>query len=212
MVIEDINLPNLKSIGAGAFNGTKVRKITSLGSEIVFPYASQNTGATFQSCLELTSISSSVFNNIVSISHDVFQGCTNLYIEELSMPKLKKIYPLGNGIHIRVIKDLGNITSLFSDNVLSFGIQSFGVPSYIEEYNIPSTVTAIGRYAFSDMKKLRYIICNPETPPTLSSASSIDSITCPIYVPDESVDAYRLASNWVNVASRIKPLSEYVES
>ena len=33
-----------------------------------------------------------------------------------------------------------------------------------------------------------------------------------IYVPDESVEAYKAATNWVNYASIIKPLSEYVES
>ena len=32
-----------------------------------------------------------------------------------------------------------------------------------------------------------------------------------IYVPDNSVDAYKAATNWSQYADRIKPLSEYVE-
>ena len=33
-----------------------------------------------------------------------------------------------------------------------------------------------------------------------------------IYVPDSAVEAYKAATGWVSYASRIKPLSEYVES
>lgn len=33
---------------------------------------------------------------------------------------------------------------------------------------------------------------------------------CPIYVPDESVDAYMTATNWSELADRIKPMSEFL--
>lgn len=32
-----------------------------------------------------------------------------------------------------------------------------------------------------------------------------------VYVPDDLVEQYKVATNWVNIAERIKPLSEYVE-
>mgnify|MGYP000472681990 CR=1 FL=1 len=31
-----------------------------------------------------------------------------------------------------------------------------------------------------------------------------------IYVPDDSVEAYKTATNWSNYADRIRPISEYV--
>jgi hypothetical protein len=60
------------------------------------------------------------------------------------------------------------------------------------------------------------LIVRAVTPPTLSGQlyqylnSNVSLLG--IYVPDESVDAYKEATNWTNYSSRIKPLSEYVES
>ena len=79
-----------------------------------------------------------------------------------------------------------------------------------------SCITSIGDYAFSNCSKLSTLICNAVTPPSIATTSfsntPIASKTGTIYVPDESVDAYKTATNWVNYASIIKPLSEYVES
>ena len=43
------------------------------------------------------------------------------------------------------------------------------------------------------------------------SGTKIASGTGYIYVPDELVDSYKVATNWVTYANQIKPLSEYVE-
>lgn len=212
LVFEDLNLPNLKTIGGGAFNGTKVRRISSLGDVSVLPTASNNTGYIFQNCKELTYVAQEVFDKIVTIEGQPFANCTNLYIDELKMPNLENIAPIGNGIHVRVIRDLGKITTLFGETQLATEIQAFGVPTDIQSYHIPSTVTSIGRQAFMLMSDLKYIVCNPITPPTLSSNSAIGTTQCPIYVPDASVEAYKAATNWSTYADRIKPLSDYVES
>jgi hypothetical protein len=41
--------------------------------------------------------------------------------------------------------------------------------------------------------------------------SGLGATAAIIYVPDSSVDAYKAAENWSTYASRIYPLSEYVE-
>ena len=49
-------------------------------------------------------------------------------------------------------------------------------------------------------------IMHPTTPP---SVVRFDTAPTAIYVPDESVDAYKAASVWSNYASVIHPMSEY---
>ena len=210
-VIEDLNLPNLTTLGGGAFNGTKLRKITSLGSVSEFPAESANTSNVFRNCKELVYVDQIVFDNIIKIAGNPFNGCENLYIEELKFPKLEDIGVLGAGIHVKVVKDLGAIKELFGSVELTTNSHPFGEPTYIEAYHIPSSVTSIGRYAFRLMSNLKYIICNPATPPSLSSDSNIAHSSCPIYVPDSSVTAYREASVWSAYASRIYPMSIYDE-
>jgi hypothetical protein len=47
------------------------------------------------------------------------------------------------------------------------------------------------------------------TPPTIASSYVFDGQNnAPIYVPDESVDDYKTATNWVNLADRIFPISD----
>ena len=208
-VIEDVNLPNLQTIEGGAFNGTKVRRITSLGSVSVFPTASNNTGYLFQNCTELTYISPSVLENITEYVNP-FHGCTSLLIDELRLPNLQTISVIGYGPKIRSIRDLGKITQLFGDfQIGSDASSAYGTPSVVEEFYIPETVESIGRYAFRYLTNLKFIVCYPITPPALNSNAAIDHSSCPIYVPDESVTAYQEATNWSSYADRIYPMSVY---
>lgn len=62
--------------------------------------------------------------------------------------------------------------------------------------------------AFSGCTSLEKILCPATTPPTLDSTSFTDiPETCKIFVPDESVEAYKAATNWSDVASQIVGLS-----
>ena len=72
---------------------------------------------------------------------------------------------------------------------------------------IPSNISYIGTSAFYNCSGLTSITVHSVTPPTLDSRDSFDSTNnCPIYVPSESVDAYKAASSWVNYKSRIKAI------
>ena len=70
---------------------------------------------------------------------------------------------------------------------------------------IPSTVTSIGDNAFYNCSKLTSITVLATTPPTLGS-SAFYGTTCLIYVPSESVEAYKAASVWSNYADRIQAI------
>ena len=60
--------------------------------------------------------------------------------------------------------------------------------------------------------KLIFISVLSTTPFTLSYGALTNGNSCPIYVPDDAVDTYKMATNWSAYASRIKPISEKTES
>ena len=72
----------------------------------------------------------------------------------------------------------------------------------------PAT-TAIGSFAFNDCTQLAKVIMRATTPPRLFNTTfdnnAADRL---IYVPDESVDAYKAATNWAAYADAIRPMSE----
>lgn len=71
---------------------------------------------------------------------------------------------------------------------------------------IPSNISSINNYAFSGCTRLRSITVESATPPTLGYSVFDSTNNCPIYVPPESVDAYKAASGWSNYASRIQAI------
>ena len=81
---------------------------------------------------------------------------------------------------------------------------AFGGMSALREITIPSTVTNISYQAFYADRALQGITCLATTPPTLGSDVFGDTNNCPIYVPGDSLDAYKSA--WSQYADRIEPI------
>lgn len=71
---------------------------------------------------------------------------------------------------------------------------------------IPSGVTSIGQSAFQGCTALTSVTVNATTPPYLGYNAFYSTKNYPIYVPAESVDAYKAASNWSSYASRIQAI------
>lgn len=81
-----------------------------------------------------------------------------------------------------------------------------------EQCVLPSISSNLGDDSFSYLGfNLKYIISNSITPQIITAKTfSNDSIyRYSIYVPDESVDAYKTATNWTALADRIKPMSQF---
>jgi len=57
---------------------------------------------------------------------------------------------------------------------------------------------------------LKNFICKPITPPALVSDLGYIYTDFNIYVPDESVEAYKMA--WKNYSGKIKPMSQKPEN
>ena len=74
---------------------------------------------------------------------------------------------------------------------------------------IPNSVTSIGNYAFSNWVLVPYVEFKSITPPTLANANAFNNQNnAPIYVPNGSVDDYKTATQWVNLASRIFSIND----
>ena len=76
---------------------------------------------------------------------------------------------------------------------------------------IPDSVTYIGSVAFEGWSNVPYIEMKSETPPTLGHSTAFGSgplsVLIPIYVPDESVEAYKTTGHWSYLRDRIFPIS-----
>ena len=152
--------------------------------------------AAFINC---TSLSSITFPNLKNLPGNVFLGCSSLDID-VNLPSLMTISGdrQFNNSAIRKVTSLGSITSLSA--------AMFEQCTNLIEVTIPITCATISVSAFYGCTALESIVCNPTTPPVLNSVIPNQST---VYVPDESVDAYKSATNWSKYAGRIKPLSEY---
>lgn len=93
------------------------------------------------------------------------------------------------------------------NSVTSIGSSAFSSCSSLTSVEIPNSVTEISSSAFSYCSRLTSVTIQATTPPTLGGTSAFNNTNnCPIYVPAESVDTYKTATNWSSLASRIQPI------
>lgn len=89
------------------------------------------------------------------------------------------------------------------DNLVSVGPSAFSTCSLTNIYLGPN-VTSIGRYAFYGCSELQKVYCKAEVPPVGEYGMFEDiADSAIIYVPHESVNAYKSAKYWSDVANLI---------
>lgn len=108
-------------------------------------------------------------------------------------------------INDSVFRNCTQLTSVtIPDTVTSIGYDAFDYCSSLTSITIPSSVTYIGNYAFNNCSSLTSITVLSETPYTPLGVSFDNTNDCPIYVPAESVEAYKTA--WSRYANRIQAI------
>lgn len=98
------------------------------------------------------------------------------------------------------------------EGVTTLGSSAFNSAPKLTYIDMPSTLTSIGSDCFRNSGQLVNITCRATTPPTIPS-SGTNTFTgikgnCKIYVPADSVAAYKTATIWSGQAGRIVAIPE----
>lgn len=224
---EDLQLPNLETLGQNAFYGVKIRKMIlgKEGGSLTLPAASistQNYGD--KSVLEevelheVTSIPSNSFYGYTNITSCIIRGVTNIGYAAF----MNTTFTNMDCSSVTVFVNRAFYTSKI-ENIILRDVVNLGNGGAMDEglfykcpmtfIDMPESLESIGNYAFMK-SKIATVICRAIVPPSGSNmfySTPISSGNGVIYVPDASVTAYREASGWSAYASRIYPISVYNE-
>ena len=180
----ELTLPrSLTTIGIGAFSSC-----TALTS-IIIPNTVTSIGSSaFQKCTGLKSIT--LPDGLTTIEMHTFAYCSGL--QSITIPNSVKII---DRYAFTGCSGLKNVT--FPNGLTTIEESAFQDCSSLTSLNIPYSVTKIGNMTFYKCQSVKTITCEAAVPPTCSSgAFSWVTKTIPVYVPAESIDAYKEANIW----------------
>ena len=103
------------------------------------------------------------------------------------------------------------------ESVTSLRANAFSGCSHVTSITIPAGVTNCGSGCFTGCSGLTSIISNAVTPPNVNDLSYMPSFqnvdkSIPVYVPEESVDAYKAAEGWKQFTNIQKITEEAIEA
>ena len=150
----------------------------------------------FRDCSGLTSVT--IPNSVTSIGGGAFLSCISL--TSIDIP---------NTVTSIEASAFWNCSSLVSVNIPNdlarIEMDTFYLCRSLVSVTIPSSVTFIGNSAFYNCINLQSVTCLGITPPS-TQLSFFEGSTCPIYVPSQSVNAYKTTDYWWIYASRIQAI------
>lgn len=204
----------------------QIQAVTSIGSV----FKGNTVIETFDELEKFTGLSGTLSNT--------FYGCTSLRavklppnityinacfrdtaITSLDLQNVTKVRDNQN-VYLTELKNYEQVTSLEWNAFLNINVSYLNFPNvssmgdYVFRYATIGTIefgeslTFIGNQALRDGQYGRFVF-RSATPPEIHFAALPPLNKCPnIYVPDASVEAYKTATNWNGLSSRIKPISE----
>lgn len=192
----DITIPSVDSLGYGSFSSAHTLTSVTLDYDGTTPVSSN----VFSSGTSIQRIS--IGSNVGRLGNYMFAQCTSL--ANVTIPD--NVTEIGTGA-FSGCTSLESITLPASLTVVEGYLLSSD--RSLTSLTVPASVTEIGIGAFSGCTSLGEIVMLPTTPPGLNYTSSLSNTnSCPIYVPDASVSAYKAADGWSTFSSRIYGISE----
>ena len=142
-------------------------------------------------------------DSVTMIGYCAFDGCTSL--TSVTIPD--SVTTIGNGA-FDFCESLTSVT--IPDSVTTIGSYAFSYCDNLTSVTIPDSVTTIGNYAFGWCESLTSVYCKATTPPVVTldyygywRAFNENASGRKIYVPMESVEAYKSAEWWSEYKSYI---------
>ena len=165
-----------------------------LTSVTIPPTVTTFNGA-FRSCWSLTSVT--IPSSVTTIGSGAFSSCRGL---------TSVIIPSGvTRIEDYTFSDCSGLTSVtIPSGVIRIGQDAFYGCRSLRNITFPSSVTYIGSGCIY-MTQGTNVTIEATTPPGLGYPNGMNSASH-IYVPSESVEAYKAATNWSSYASKIEAI------
>ena len=172
----------------------------------------------FSMCNSLTSVT--IGNGVTTIGIKAFSGSalpsvtipdnvTTIEEEAFSSTYLLTNITIGNGVTTigrSAFSESALPSVTIPNSVTKIGDYAFYWCRDLKSITIGSGVTSIGKYAFEGFENLS-VYCKATTPPSLGEHTfnciNYDYSDVTIYVPTESVNAYKSAEDWSLYANRI---------
>lgn len=142
---------------------------------------------------------------VTSIDEGVFGGSALTSFDELG-----RWFTSLTILRGRVFSECTSLESLtFPEGLKEIQMSAFNQCASLRQITLPASVAVLGRNVFFNASNLAVCVCQRTVPPELGSAGFYGtSKELRIYVPDESVEAYKAAPNWSVQKDRIRPVSE----
>lgn len=135
---------------------------------------------------------------VTFIGSEVFYGYQNLV--EINLPSSLQT------IRVSAFENCGFDAITLPEGLKEIQGYVFYDCENLKEITLPKSLEKIYYRAFAYCSSLEKIVSLAVTPPTEANAIFENTGVCPIYVPEESVEAYKTAEGWSDYADRIQAI------
>ena len=188
--LSSIDLSTIESLGASCMSGTAIERVE-------LPNLKSWDYGVFEDCKKLTSVTFPV--TIDNIPTRAFWNCENLSTIDLSHCSI-----IGGG----ALYNCTSLTDVDLGSIQKLGDRAFYGCTSLKKITLPSTITNLGWECFDGAT----IVTSMATVPPVIDKSEDETSSIPmgefvlVNVPEASLDSYKSANYWKDMAKRIFPI------